>query len=310
MVGPTEIRFIGTCSGVEIRTDDITLNGVPGPGPHLGGVGTISGTVSIVGARRIVLQNLTIEGSGNGIVGSENATFTLDHVVVDGNDEVGVFLISGAVATIKDSEITDNGKTADDFSGINVSTNGLVFLENTMVVDNGLGDPCQLEVQMGRAVIVAGNTLSTSIGATICVFDLGSVRSFSGGVDDIIEHTSGGLALRLGRQSFAFLREAAITGNVIINENSMLETRGVSIAGDVRLNQAGYGHFRKNSTITGNLDVLQNGFAQLNDLSITGVLNVETGAVVNAVSGTTVGGGVFCRLSGLVFSDIPALRCP
>ena len=90
----------------------------------------------------------------------------------------------------------------------------------------------------------------------------------------------------------------------------MLETRGVSIAGDVRLNKAGYGHFRSGSTITGNLDVSQNGFAELNGLSITGALNVETGAVVNAVSGTTVGGGVFCRLSGLVFSDIPALRCP
>ena len=283
------------------------MNGL-GPGPQLGGVGTISGTVSIVGARRIVLESLTIEGSGHGIVGSENATFTLDHVVVDFNDLSGVVLNSGAVATIKNSAITDN--QGNDFSGIDVNANGLVLLEETLVEDNGTGDPSQLEVTRGRAILLGGNTLRASIGGTIFVGDLGSLNKFSGGVDEIIENTGttgNEAALTLTRQSLGNLRGAVITGRVVVNENSMLEARSVSVVGDVSLEKADNGEFRSGSTITGNLDVLDNGFADLNGLTITGVLNVETGAVVNTVGGTTAGGGVLCDTGGFVFG---VLSCP
>ncbi len=166
---PLTIIVRGTChENVTIKQDDVTLLGDPDDGGTVIASDPALDTISIQGAKRVVINNLTVQGSNtNGIHGSQGASFTVENnsiirenrdgirvsrgsratiegsivgtieegTAVVGNRRDGV-LIVGGTAFVVDSWIQSNGRV-----GINVVNGGSVIVENNDIKFNGLSIP-------------------------------------------------------------------------------------------------------------------------------------------------------------------------
>ena len=93
------ILIVGICNeSPEIKIDDVTLEDKPGAG----GIGTIQGTITIDGARRVKIKDITVvNATGAGIIGKDGASFTVQHAVVEFNGSHGIIVERNSVATIK-----------------------------------------------------------------------------------------------------------------------------------------------------------------------------------------------------------------
>ena len=104
--GRLTITINGTCTeNVTITRDDVTLEGN-------GGSDVVDGQISINGARRVMIKNLTVTGPGAGISGFENASFTVEESTIDANGTDGIQVHDGANANILNNTITNNGQAS------------------------------------------------------------------------------------------------------------------------------------------------------------------------------------------------------
>lgn len=118
----------GTCTeDITIEFDDLTLEGDPIDG------GTISGTITINGAQRVVIDNLTVTGPGVGIIGTNAAAFTVKNSNVINNEESGIFVIRSSSALLINNAISGNGtRSVDPFIFFDVG----LFLGNAASVQS------------------------------------------------------------------------------------------------------------------------------------------------------------------------------
>jgi len=99
---PLTVVIRGACNGdVTVTRDDVTL---------VGEGAAVNGTISIVGARRVLIQTLTVSSpNGAGISGTDNAAFTVEDSTIVRNATEGVMVRNGAHATLRRNRLADNG---------------------------------------------------------------------------------------------------------------------------------------------------------------------------------------------------------
>ena len=146
--GFDEIAIVGTCTeDVGIQQDDVTLQG-----------GTVIGEITVNGARRVTIQDMTIRGDGtpgkNGIVVINGAAVTLSAVTVDG-------ATTGIVINQGSSEIVDSTIKNNTSSGIDFDEGGYGLVSNSTIQNN-----TDLGVHIGHSSSgnhILGNPLGVSV---------------------------------------------------------------------------------------------------------------------------------------------------
>ncbi len=209
--GPATLKIKGTCVEDPVITrDDLTLKGF-GPG------GTISGTITIDGARRVVIDDLTVTGPGPGIVGTDTAAFTVQNSDISNNsapgagtlpfccDGSGIVVTGSSSATITDSTINNNntgggddefgiGIVVTDASSALITNNEIsgnqadgIFVDNAssarvqfnMITGNGRTALFDAGIDVARSGVVRtlGNTITDNGYAAIQLFDQGNIAN-------------------------------------------------------------------------------------------------------------------------------------
>ena len=128
---PLTVLISGTCNeDVTITRDDVTLSGVGAQ---------VNGTISIVGARRVVLRALSVSSpTGNGIFGTGNAAFTVEDSMLERNGTNGVLVRDGAQATLLRNRMAENGTAGlrDSGRGIEATHGAQVDASNNVIANN------------------------------------------------------------------------------------------------------------------------------------------------------------------------------
>ncbi len=296
---PTTIVISGTCiEDVTIEVDDLTLQGDPSVG------GTVSGTVTIVGARRVVIDDLTVTGSGEGVVGTEGASFTVQNSDISDNFGAGIGVLAGASAIITgntidnngddanlntlvsqvfgdgidvvggaNAVITDNDITNSLFSGVFVGRNASARFADNTIKNSGLGvaEDCGIAIFRGGAGRMSGgNTITNSGFAAVCV---GPGSVFRQGT-----FTLEGPPFP-GETPDTLTQVGGFTVAVDVAQNAFADIRNANITGniDIRVNST---FVSRNSSITGNISALGNSVVQLrNTVTFIGTLSCNVGSI-------------------------------
>jgi len=237
---PLVLRIRGTCAEhVTVDRDDVTLEG-DGAGV------TINGSITIDTGRRAVVSNLTVT----------NATGD------------GVTVVNGGSATIRDSNMVDNGGY-----GVSVRNAAFALAERNVLSRNGRTDTQASGIFVGTGSMVRGlqNVMEGNANAGIEVGDSATYRSEG---DAVTSFPSGRASLDIYRAGFVDVRGVTATGLVDVNQQSQLQVRNV----------AGF----PGSTITGNIAV--------GPLSL---LRLRTGVVHTGTRNCTGALGFFTNLGNL-----------
>jgi pectin methylesterase-like acyl-CoA thioesterase len=119
------IQFKGTCEErVVIRRDNTRIDG--------GGIGTISGTVSVLQSNNVWLQNLTVTGPSNGVRVTGGSAI-LDGVTVTENQLDGILVQrQGSVSVRGGTVISGNGNSGAFIDASFLETNDATFEGNSI----------------------------------------------------------------------------------------------------------------------------------------------------------------------------------
>jgi hypothetical protein len=256
----------GTCAeNVTISRDDVTL---------VGEGGTVNGTISIVGARRVLIRTLAVSSpTGAGISGTGNAAFTVEDSSLERNATDGVTVRNGAHATLRRNRLADNGVAGlpDTGRGIHATHGGSVDAEDNTIIDNlsdgvgvynnsyarlvrntiernGRAAAGDAGVQLGRSRVRAGgNIIRNNTGAAALAVGNNSDYRTGTGLNavnfpdnefpfDIIEHPVGPnlFAIDVNNASFGDFRQVDITGSVSAGAMSMVQVRGDDVPPNLR----------------------------------------------------------------------------
>lgn len=263
---PLEVVIRGACAeDVKVTRDDVTL---------IGEGGTMNGTISIVGARRVLIRSLIVSSpTGAGISGTDNAAFTVEDSTIERNATEGVLVRNGAHATLRRNRLADNGVSGlpDTGRGILATHGGSVDAEDNTIVDNrsdGVGvyndsyarlvrntierngrvAAGDAGVQLGRSRARAGgNVIRNNTGAAALTVGNHSDYRIGTGLNvanfpdnefpfEIIQHPVGPslLAIDVNNASFADFRQVDIMGAISVGSMSMLQVRGDDVLPNLR----------------------------------------------------------------------------
>lgn len=187
---PTTIFVRGSCDeDVTIKVDDLTIRGDPPRPQTLTDAGEIVGTIKIVGARRVTIAAIRVTGSGDGIVGTDVASFRVEKAIIEENDVAGIVVQRGSNAAIEDSTISKNGRNPPDVlfrdSGILVRDGGTASIISNKIVDNPSDG---ISVFDESSATITGNKIdgngTTFAHSGIDVFAVSSVRTLGNTITD------------------------------------------------------------------------------------------------------------------------------
>ena len=274
--GFDELTVNGTCTeDVEIRRDDVTIQGDPNDGPD-----TIVGEVFITGAHRVTIQDLAISNSQfHGIAAVDGAAVTVARVTVDSVANAGIIATGGAHLRADQVTIKNSGGGV----GIQLDLGSQALLTNSTILDNG-GEG--IELLRGSVAEISGNTIkdnaegvgldvsstawldnntiSTSASADSAALRLvrGSTARLNGGNT----LTSSGFAIAATNGSTLIQHHHGhdkVTGPVQVAALSNAEFRNVEIAGPVEVSDHSLLRMRDTSgnpanvSVKGNMSVSQ-----------------------------------------------------
>ena len=246
----------GTCTeDVLVTLDNATFAG--------GVAAVIRGTITVDGARRVVFQNLSVTGAGNGVVVTGNGTATVRDSIIGRNNDNGIVVKDGAQADILNNQIVQNGQSGSDPDqgegisvydggnarvvgntindnlsfGVDVYNGAVVRLESNTIMRNGRIALYESGVGVYRARIKAyGNVYQDNAYAAIDAYNDGNYRTGRGlneaGVVDnpfgfeTITAGTGQLAVTIGRGGFVDLRQVTVQGLIEMGSDSLLHVRG------------------------------------------------------------------------------------
>jgi len=219
--GPLVINVSGLCEeNASIRRDDVTING--------NNSSTVSGTISLQGASRTRIENITVTGPGHAIAASGSNNVDLNNVIATGNDGfAAIFAVSNSSLNINNSNISSN--VGDGiFVGLNTS---LVTSADTVINNTVIG----VHVTIGSSAFIQDGTLIQGNQYGIFV-DKHSIVDLENA--DVSNNTNFGIVI--SRDSAATLRTGnTITGNAYNNgvicsdTESSYSNDGVPIADNV-----------------------------------------------------------------------------
>lgn len=254
------LNINGTCTeNVLIKLNNVTLNGLASA--------TVNGTITVDGAKRVIVQNLRVTGTGDGVVVTRNGSATVQNSVIRFNDDNGIFVTHGAQADILNNLIRKNGQNVsgpdlgygiqvnhggnvnasnnsinDNLSyGVGVLDGATALLESNTIMRNGRLEFFETGVGVYRARVRAnGNTYLDNAYAAIEVYNDAGYRTgkslgSGGGGDDNpfgfenITAGTGQIAISMGRSSYVDLRQVIVQGTIEMGSDSMLLVRGDDI---------------------------------------------------------------------------------
>ena len=193
---PLTLIIRGACTEhVAITQDDVTLQGDGG---------SISGSVTVDGARRAVVADLGISNpAGNGVTITNGAAATLRNNRIDDSSGYGVFLRHASFAVVNDNTMLRNG-----------------IVNNSDVDASGIG------VAQGSMVRAARNQIADNANTGIEVFENCTYR---GEGDSVAMRASGPgrSAVDTFRAGLVDLRGATVTGHVFVNQQAQFQSRNL-----------------------------------------------------------------------------------
>jgi parallel beta-helix repeat protein len=266
--GPTTIFITGICSDATITKDDITLNGAPG--------GTVSGTISFVGAHRGATEFLTVTGPGNGISVRDGASVTITNNTIEYNEACGIQVIGGSFARVEENLVTGNGQGID-CSGLEVTRGATVFTRANKFTDN-----------YSSAIMVGSNGYLQGGERTPPDADMDIIVQKGCTEDTLYPATCGAAgtwAVDLNRNANVNFRKACIVGTVEAYDLTLLTAFHSNIAGRIQLQRNAVMRSRKGS-IEGDIKVRTGSVAmrQGSELSINGTIICDSTAVTQGLS--------------------------
>jgi parallel beta-helix repeat protein len=214
---PLEVVIRGACTeDVTIRRDDVTL---------AGDGGSISGGVTVNGARRVVITGLTITNpAGDGVIVTNGGSADISNNHIDDNAGYGIFLRHASFAIVNNNTMLRNG-----------------IINPTTIDASGIG------VSLGSMVRGLQNQIGENANTGIEVFDNSTYRS-EGDVIAIRASAPGRSAVDVFRASLVDLRGVTVTGQIFVDQQAQLQVRNLE---------------GLTSTITGNIGVSTLSFLRL-----------------------------------------------
>ena len=161
------INVTGPCANtaVTITTDDLTIVGVENA--ILEGVSLDEEVIDINGARRVVIEGVTVRSGEDGILVRRGATVDLNNVVAEGNSDDGFAVVANAFARIRDCTAQDNG----DDGFVVAFTSSAIISGDITSTGNGsdgisivFGSSAEL---IGATVSITNNGLSDTFGSAM-----------------------------------------------------------------------------------------------------------------------------------------------
>ena len=254
---PLTVAIRGACTqNVSVTRDDVAL---------IGEGGVVNATISIVGARRILIRTLTVSSpTGAGLFVTDNAAVTVEDSFLDGNGTDGIVVRNGAQATLRRNHLAANGSAqipdtgrgihathggsvdAEDNTiannrsdGVGVYNNSYARLARNTIEGNGRAAVGDAGVQLGRSrVRGGGNIIRNNTGsAALTVGNHSDYRTGTGLNADLpdnefafeqIQHPVGAglVAIDVNNASFGDLRQVNIVGSISVGDHSMVQVRG------------------------------------------------------------------------------------
>ncbi len=174
-------------------------------------------------------DNSTIQDNGgDGLLVVEGSTAALSQSMIQNNGGIGIAINGGSYGTVSNSTIQDNG---DDGSvGVLVSYSSTAHLEGNAI----LGKAAGVNLDFSSSVFLANNqiTATTSDDATLDMSQ-GSVARLAGG--NVLNASPNGFSIFLQQGSTLMQRSERDTANgpVYIRSESNVELRNIEITGNV-----------------------------------------------------------------------------
>ncbi len=283
------IEVSGTCTEiVTITTDGITIIGDPVDG------GTLMGGFIVDGAQRVVIDNLTIDGSTNaerldGVRATNNAHVTVRNSTIQNHTRHGVGIVAASFGLIEGNTITVEEADGAD-NGVVVSTGSFALLRGTAenptqtitsdlasaAFGNSLGVFNDSNARLNGGNLIVGTGAAAAIG----VFNDASLR-VQNGLNTVTSTEN--RAIGIGRLSQVSLRFFDVTGRIDVTTGSHLEIRR-------RLNVEPAGFTSVTAVITG-------------DIRVRSGAQVEFGSPFTARNGAMNQGSVTVNGRLLCFGD-------
>lgn len=316
----------GTCDeNVQMTRDDVTLVG-----------GTVHGTITVSGARRVGFRNITVTGPGDGIVGTAAASLVISASDIRGNAENGVLLTGGAHGVITGSSVSDNalaGVKADGGAQVEVyastisgnlgtgngaveaTNHSLARIENSLIESNageGIG------VYNHSTVHLVGNTISNNgtldlvdpvnpseyfnfAHAGVGVYN-GSLARFSGG-----NVVSGSTYFAVAAWGGSVLRQGSFQPKRIVNHGGAVGPAPETDTFIQRSSTGGInpdGNFDQPGIHFGAVEVGRMSTVDIRNAVIDGHLSRYQSAYMDVRFGTITNGSVFCTPFGSQFGPM------
>jgi len=146
--GPITIDVVGACTeDVNITRDDVTING--------NSTATVSGTIKTEGVNRVLINGLTITGTGQGLI-VYGGRVTLVGVHITQNEEDGLWAIQNSWVKLFNTTVAQNGN-----SGVFVQTSTIEVDDSKIMNNNSDGISSDIEANtVVRNSKITGNLRS------------------------------------------------------------------------------------------------------------------------------------------------------
>jgi len=268
---PVTITIKGTCNeAVFIGRDDVTLN-ANAPGDGITAPSGANSALSLNGAQRVTLNQLTLTGGTWTLLASNGSGFYGDGLHVSGGTDTGVAIDLGASGQLHDSAVDGSHQ------GVNVSAGGALSIDGGTVSNSAtfgvsaggghvrLGGGLVISnsgwngifAVHGGSVEVGDTTVETSGQSAVFAYDGGAIHLYGNGV--LVDHNSGQGVSALGSSAVQIQDGVRITNNgqvgVSASGDSSLQIQNATIANNggqgVVLSIASTAEI-DGSTITGN----------------------------------------------------------
>lgn len=290
----TTITLANDCTeNVIVAKDDIVISGDPANGGAQGGTSTLTGGITITGADRVVIDNLTV---------SDNTA---------GSFPVGITVTAGSSASITDSVVSGHvaaGAMAGDSAGagIFVTRNAFVAMDNISVT-NPVGGEEALILTDGAGVRASNSDFTSEdgsqfVGAAIGLYRSANMRlNGNSTVTNTVDSTDPTAALAINVADTSNFRMQSgtnvVDGNVSIESNSGADFRGVTFTGEFEVGGNSAVTFNNSAAVTGNIDIIGGSQVQAWSLTVTGAITCSSLSGLEAGTLTATGGTGTCNLA-------------
>lgn len=295
---PLTITIVGTCvENVTITRDDVTLRGIdpsrsrivgaPDPGP-------IETPITVLGAERTVVENLTITGGELAGIAVATAFFTVRDSVIEDNVRFGIVSGSGAFSRVDNCVIRNNGE-----DGVVAFGGGFARVYNSTIRENGEHGIGVRENGSAQIGVAPGNVVGPNIIESNGRHGIQLNRSSSARIESnkIAINGLDGIAV-IGGSSVA-VRDNVIESNerrgIQISNGSTADVESTTIASSGR---DGIGIFNGSSINLTDSVLTSNGRNGMNLFGSSSADVSNSEIEFNARSGLGISGGSSANLQG------------